>query len=483
MYLQHFGLARFPFTIAPDPAFLYPSPAHEEALAHLQYSLTGHGGLICLTGEVGTGKTTLCRAFLNQSLDKVRTAYVFNPQLSALELLQSLCDELGIDYQLSDSHKQLYDRLNRQLLNWYAQGERVIVVVDEAQSMPAPLLEQIRLLTNLETDQAKLLTLILVGQPELRDLLQQHQLRQLNQRITARYHLPVLRARQVMAYLDHRMQAAGGQPGRFTAAAAKRLWRASGGVPRLLNALADRALLGAYAHSEQRVSAARVVGAKKEILPHQVRNWLRYWPAIMATFMLPLLFLMAVQWVPPVALLLNSPVPELTENEPPSVDALSDPVVRLAREQGLAANTCDQLLNDGWRCLWVNWAFNEVSTVAFPALLQRLDDRQWQSPQALQANNYAGQALILWQPPPGYDGLLRPGENSTLVPWLRQRLGMPWSSGWQTIAPQGQAAVLPETLYDPLLANRIAQFQAQQGLTADRIVGPRTLLALQREGS
>jgi general secretion pathway protein A len=495
MYLEHFGLDRFPFTIAPDPSFLFPSPGHQEGLAHLQYSLTGHGGLICLTGEVGTGKTTLCRAFLNQTPGQVRTAYVFNPQLSAIELLQALCDELSIAYTAEASQKQLYDRLNQQLLLWYANGERVIVVIDEAQSMPPSLLEQIRLLTNLETDSAKLLTLILVGQPELNTWLQQPQLRQLNQRITARYHLQGLQRHQVMAYLDHRMQAAGAQAGCFSRAAAMRMWRASGGVPRLLNALADRALLGAYAHGKLQVTRAQAMGAEREVLPSKAAA-LPVWSWRPATLFVSVAaaVAMAVLTLPYLAQLPSwqsmqpdAVVAEVAAEVAAEVDAefdadSADPVARLAHQQGLAARSCDELVALGWQCLWVDWPLADIRAQRFPALVQGVDWR-WRGAEQASSypNNYQGQALILWQPPAGYNGLLRPGERSALVPWLRQRLGMDWQQGWQTIAPSGQAASLPQDLYDPLLANRVAQFQARQGLSADRIIGPRTVIALQSQ--
>lgn len=473
MYLQHFGLTRFPFTIAPDPAFLYPSPAHEEALAHLQYSLTGHGGLICLTGEVGTGKTTLCRAFLSQAPAHVRTAYLFNPHLSALELLQALCDELGIPYQPDDSHKRLYDAINQQLLYWYAQGERVIVVIDEAQAMPPPLLEQIRLLTNLETDQAKLLTLILVGQPELRTMLQQHNLRQLNQRITARYHLPSLKAHQALAYLDHRMQAAGGQPGCFSHRAARALWRASHGVPRLLNALADRALLGAYAHSKSNVGMAQVRGAKSEILSLAQRSPTPWMIGLVCFVGLLLMVWANLSWRLP-----EAPTVDVVDAAPETPAAITDPVVRLSHAQSLPLQQCHELPAIGWQCLWVDWPLSELRLLS-SAMLVRGVNGGWHSIEDLGQTPYGGQALILWQPPKGYDGLLRPGQRGELVPWLRRQFGMTWGEQWQTISPQGQNKALPELLYDPLLANRVAQFQASRGLNADRIVGPRTLLALQ----
>jgi general secretion pathway protein A len=277
MYLEYFGFQRLPFTIAPDPEFLFPSQGHQEALAHLSYAHTGHGGLICLTGEVGVGKTTLCRAFMKQLPEHTHLAYIFNPQLSPLELLQSLCDELAVEYPEDATLKSLYAILNQALLCCYGKRDRVICVIDEAQCMPASLLEQVRLLTNLETDKEKLLTLILVGQPELRDILQRHDLRQLNQRITARYHLNLLSLPECRAYLDHRVQCARCvlQPesaSLFNAAAVKVIWQASGGVPRLMNSLADRSLLGAYASSKSLVTRSIANQAVHEVLGEPPKN-------------------------------------------------------------------------------------------------------------------------------------------------------------------------------------------------------------------
>jgi Type II secretory pathway, component ExeA (predicted ATPase) len=268
VYLEHFQLREAPFSIAPDPAYLFLSARHQEALGHLLYGTGTQGGFVQLTGEVGTGKTTLVRALLREKLDDVDVAMIYNPRQNEVEFLASICDELGVTYPTSPapSIKTLVDVLNAHLLATHARGRRVVLVIDEAQNLPVAVLEQVRLLTNLETDKEKLLRIMLVGQPELADLLDRPDLRQLASRITARYHLMPLSLADTRTYLAHRARVAGALRPLFTREAEKTIYRRSAGIPRQINILADRALLGAYAIGDLQVSAATARRAAEEVL-------------------------------------------------------------------------------------------------------------------------------------------------------------------------------------------------------------------------
>lgn len=270
MYTAFFGLQQTPFSIAPDPRYLFMSERHREALAHLLYGIESGGGFVLLTGEIGAGKTTVCRRFLEHIPAHARVAYIVNPKLTAPELLQTICHEFCVETQHdgpgATSIKEYLDPLNAHLLRGHARGEHNLLIIDEAQALSVEVLEQLRLLTNLETNQRKLLQIILIGQPELRDMLARPELEQLAQRIIARFHLGALSAKETQHYVAHRMGVAGWQgDAPFTADALLRVHQLSGGVPRRINLLCDRALLGAYAGATQRVTRAIVEHAAKEV--------------------------------------------------------------------------------------------------------------------------------------------------------------------------------------------------------------------------
>ncbi len=247
MYNDYFGFKEAPFSIAPDPRYLYMTPQHREALAHLVYGFNSEGGCILLTGEVGTGKTTICRCLLEQVPDKANVALVLNPKVDEVELLETICDELNIRYPDSDNSLKTYtDRIYQFLIESNRKNEKTVLIIDEAQNLNSKVLEQLRLLTNLETNQHKLLQIIILGQPELLNILAKPEMRQLTQRITARFHLQPLTKYEVKAYINHRLAVAGQNIQLFPEASVKLLYRLSNGVPRLINILCDRALLGAY---------------------------------------------------------------------------------------------------------------------------------------------------------------------------------------------------------------------------------------------
>ncbi len=253
MYRSYFGLSENPFSLTPDPRFLFLSARHREGIAHLIYGMGRGGGFVQLTGEVGTGKTTLYRSVLAHSHKNVDIALVLNPRQTAFELLASICDELHVEYDKTTSIKDLVDALNRHLLKAHAQGRRTVLIIDEAQNLDISVLEQIRLLTNLETAKHKLLQIVLIGQPELQKLLKRADLRQLNQRITARYHLTPLSAGETSAYILHRLRRAGRTTPLFTESAMQVIHRLSGGVPRLVNIICERSLLAGYAEQRSEI--------------------------------------------------------------------------------------------------------------------------------------------------------------------------------------------------------------------------------------
>jgi general secretion pathway protein A len=267
MYTSFFGLSEKPFAITPDPRYLYLSERHAEALAHLLYGINESGGFIQLTGEVGTGKTTVVRTLLSRVPHHADVAVILNPRITPVEFLLTICEELGLGIAEADrdSVKQMVDALNRRLLSAHAEGRRIIVLVDEAQNLSIDVLEQVRLLTNLETPTQKLLQIILIGQPELRELLDRNDLRQLAQRITGRYHLKPLSREETKGYVRHRLRVAGASEEIFTPKALTELHRLSGGIPRVINVACDRALLGAYTQETRKISARLVRRAAGEV--------------------------------------------------------------------------------------------------------------------------------------------------------------------------------------------------------------------------
>ncbi len=272
MYNNYFGLTEAPFSIAPDPRFLYMSEQHREALAHLLFGVTSNGGFILLTGEVGTGKTTVLRCLLEQLPDRTEVAFILNPKYSVMGLLSAICDDLGVDYSPSSEMKDYVDALNEHLLENHRNNLQTVLIIDEAQNLSADVLETIRLLTNLETNTQKLLQVILVGQPELLEMLERPELRQLNQRITARYHLRALRQEELANYIAHRLSIAGAECQLFPEATIRHLYKLTKGVPRLINIVCDRALLGTYVERQNQVQNRTIRNAASEVFGQSSRS-------------------------------------------------------------------------------------------------------------------------------------------------------------------------------------------------------------------
>lgn len=536
MYCKHFGIDSKPFCITPDPRFLFLSERHREALAHLLYGVGEGGGFVQLTGEVGTGKTTLCRALLEQLPDTVDVALILNPKLTGLELVAAVCDELKVVYPRdTQSLKVLIDELNHHLLRGHAASRRTVLVIDEAQNLGTDVLEQVRLLTNLETAQAKLLQIILIGQPELQALLARDELRQLAQRITARYHLGELDREETRTYITHRLRVVGGHVDLFTPDAVDEIFRLSGGVPRLINVICDRALLGAYVEDRRRVDRRIVRRAAEEVLP-EVRGgqqqtapmWL--WVAGVAAIALTAAGLWYTRGVPPAV----SAADPVTIDIVPGADAVpAEPVVlsqadpaeiepvpslgeRLAAvvdesaelrvwsglfrlwgaELYLDGNLqpCDQALREGLRCLVSSGNWTQLRGLDRPAILQLIAPEGQRVPLLLRGVDAStmtatvelgGEVLRLplaeidayWH---GQFMLLwrMPVGNEALRIGARGDDVLWLRSLLDRLQPADAAASARPEFYDTALAERVKQFQLQHALEPDGVVGLMTLMQL-----
>jgi general secretion pathway protein A len=528
MYCDYFGLDENPFSITPDPRYLYLSTRHREALAHLLFGIGAGGGFVQLTGEIGMGKTTLCRGLLEQIPENVDVALILNPRVTALELVASICDELHIAYPPeTTSLKVLIDALNHYLLDAHAHGRRTVLIIDEAQNLSIEVLEQVRLLTNLETAKQKLLQIILIGQPELKLLLESEALRQLAQRITARYHLSALAVDETGTYVQHRLHVAGMKGALFTPPALRQIHRLSGGIPRLINVICDRAMLGAYAVSKQRISRGMVRKAAREVFSRAHwwrRNKVLRWAAGLAV----LVTVAAAAWVYvpwPVEQTVKMPKPApvakaisatpVAAARPRTVSKPPVTVQDWLRSAGGQANTeaaaytalfkaagldyeaaagtpCERAQLLGWRCVTRTGTWNNLRHYDRSAVITLQDaggNRYWLLATALPEGMamlragsleerfpistvdqfWLGEYTLLWQLPPVQPSALRPGLHGTAVRWLRERLD----------AALGPGEAPPDALtFDEGLRARVIAFQQSRGLEGDGIVGTQTLIEL-----
>ncbi|MDX9710402.1 MAG: AAA family ATPase [Trichloromonas sp.] len=528
MYLEYFGFKSEPFSISPDPRFLFMSERHREALAHLLYGMKSEGGFVLLTGDIGTGKTTICRCLLEQLPEDSEVALLLNPKLTAAELLANICDELRIPYPPgTTSIKLLVDAINGFLLDVHAQGRRTVVIIDEAQNLDVDVLEQIRLLTNLETNTYKLLQIIMLGQPELKEMLERPELRQLSQRITARYHLAPLSQPEVGDYIRHRMAVAGVDRPIFPPASLRRIYRLTGGVPRLINVLCGRALLGAYVKGENRVRPALLAQAAEEVLLGDAGSGGR------SRYALPLKLLLALALVGGGAVLgagLFRPVPPIVPEAAPAVETVAAPATdpaetpvpvaepprqswleALAPEAGKAAalhalfaawkldypadETADPAAlarESGLSFLSLRGSINDLRGLDRPVLLKLTGSRgesfygtltaldeeaatltsgaeNYPVPVDELVRHWFGEYELLWQPPPGYRRALIPGDRGVTVEWLARRFDLLHQRPDRPVAGR---------VYDEALYREVREFQASEGLDADGLVGPLTLIRL-----
>ena len=531
MYAAHFGLTERPFSLAPDPRYLFLSAGHREALAHLVYGLQG-GGFVQLTGEVGTGKTTVCRALLDQLPPEVDVAMIFTPRLTAVELLAAVCAELHLDTPSGTSSvKVLIDALSKKLLDAHAKGRRTVVIIDEAQNLSMDVLEELRLLTNIETTREKLLQVILIGQPELVELMQRPELRQLGQRVTARYHLRPFTFAETNAYVAHRLEVAGQRDSMFTRGALRAVHRRSGGVPRLINNICDRALLGAFATGKRRVTATIVRRAATEVLgPGAGRYWLEAGVAagvVMAVLggaamLRPNSIQYVSDWwakrimppavamaptsaaiappspsVPPVAVpaaVAPTPKPTLAallDTRTRDRDAAFTKLVAVWGEEYATRpgeTGCDVARRAGLRCLMKTGTWKVLRRLDLPAMLTLATpdgEQHYVTMTALQDDaatlDVAGETIMLplTEIEQFWDGAFvvlwrTPGLTSTdLRPGTSSR-DVAWLRQQLANGSSGERT----TVYDDELKRRVVAFQRANGLTPDGIVGDETLVRL-----
>ncbi len=524
MYAPHFGLTERPFSLAPDPRYFYLSDAHREALAHLLYGIGEGGSFVQLTGEVGTGKTTVCRTLLEQLPADVDVAMIFNPRLTSVELLAAACDEFRIVYPAgTTSPKILVDALSQALLDAHGRGRRTVLIIDEAQNLSPEVLEEIRLLTNLETTREKLLQVILIGQPELADILARPELRQLAQRVTARCHLRPFTEEESRAYVQHRLEVAGRQKPLFDRAALRLAHHLSGGVPRLLNTICDRALLGAYAVGQDRVTAAIVRRAGREVLGRSPRSRRRIVATATATLLVAAGVAFAVLGSAGLALIGipvpgsraadSIPAPPVAQTvlekpaEPTLAEILTTPSVNTDKTTAFAnlyalwhldvrpnvTNLgCEYGHQAGLRCVLRAGTWTVLRRFSLPAILPlrtRGGEEQYVVLTDLDGERatlqigehrlvvttveierlWDGPFVMIWKPPVAGPIPLAPGMRGRDVLWLRQTLveiaGQPVSAGASQV-------------YDEDLKRQVAAFQQAESLTPDGIAGEETLVRL-----
>lgn len=530
MYTAFFGLHERPFSITPDPRYLFMSRRHADALAHLLYGISESGGFIQLTGEVGTGKTTLTRTLLERIPEQADVALILNPKLTTVEFLKTVCEELGVLLPAkADGVKAYVDCLNSHLLRAHAKGRRTVLIIDEAQQLSMDVLEQVRLLTNLETSHRKLLQIILIGQPELRDLLARNDMRQLAQRITDRYHLEPLSREETDQYIMHRLKVAGGSPDLFAPAARREIFRQSKGIPRLVNVISDRSLLAAYSQEQRQVSASLVRKAAQEVggAPRRKFPW-------SLGFGLSLGTLIAV-----VAAILifrpndsnQAPLQEATEIREPSVQR--DPVLSELDEPRSAppgtlgerlnsddldggtdtalstlfnawgadydpdaGPACEQAQTHGLACFYEEGSIDGMARMDRPAVLTLVGDSGRRSQGVLMklsedraelvfadetivvdieelAQHWSRDHLLLWSPSTPEGRQLLPGGRDLSVVWLRDNLT-------QLLDRQLSAPSDP-TLFDSALEQAVREYQRQRNLEVDGLVGARTMIAMNND--
>ena len=521
MYTHYFQLKQSPFSIAPDPRYLYMSERHREALAHLLYGVGSGGGFVLLTGEIGAGKTTVCRCFMEQIPANCQLAYIFNPKLSVEELLHSICEEFRIALAPGvASVKGYVDAINAYLLASHAQGKNNVLIIDEAQNLSAAVLEQLRLLTNLETSERKLLQIILIGQPELRAMLARPELEQLAQRVIARYHLGSLTAAETASYIHHRLAVAGSTAQTpFAPRLMAQIHALSKGVPRRINLLCDRALLGAYVENQPQVTRQILRRAAEEVFAEEgsaAPARAMRWPQVAGGVLAGAVVTAALAWhfmphAPAVAHVAavapgakapaSTVVPQSAAAAAPAVAKVPD---RNAVLRQLAAlwgehlpdgDACQAAARAGLRCLASRGGVAELRVLDRPAMLALRDaagveqlalltrvrgetatvdigGQAQQLPLEQVAQRSDGGFTTFWRAPRSWRDEVPVGARGADVDWLGQRLAQ----------LHGVPAPQPNQPLDAEMQKLLRDFQHSQNLKADGLAGPKTFMRLMQLG-
>ena len=515
MYTHYFNLKQAPFSIAPDPRYLFMSERHREALAHLLYGVGSGGGFVLLTGEIGAGKTTVCRCFIEQIPADCKLAYIFNPKLTVEELLLSICDEFGIELPPAGagavSVKSYVDAINGYLLASHAQGKNNVLIIDEAQNLSADVLEQLRLLTNLETSERKLLQIILIGQPELRTMLARPELEQLAQRVIARYHLGSLSERDTGSYIAHRLAVAGaGAASPFPGSLTGRIYRMTKGVPRRINLLCDRALLGAYVENSSVVTRSILRKAGAEVFGVVAgQAAASRWPLAAAAVLAAVAISGAAAWqlMPrkaaapavaqakpaPVVKALPAPAPVATPAYASTADALRELAGLWGQKLG-PGEPCQAALKLNLHCHQGKGGLYELRLLDRPAILTlhdgqqvgyavltglddnmatlRVDGKSQKLGVAAIAARFDGEFATFWTAPRAFRDQVTAEDQGPDVDWIAGRLAQ----------LNGVAAPALDQPLDRKMQKLLRDFQAKQNLKADGVAGPRTYMRLSQLG-
>ncbi len=532
MYKDYFRLNEMPFSIAPDPRFLFMSDRHREAMAHLLYGVQGEGGIVLLTGEIGAGKTTICRSLLEQIPVNIDVAFILNPCMNAEDLLQTICEEFHVVVPVKNRGIKTYiDVLNTHLLATHAKGRRAILIVDEAQNLDLSVLEQLRLLTNLETNTRKLLQIFLIGQPELQNMLARPEMRQVAQRVVALYHLGKLNQSEVTAYIMHRLRVSGASPLIFPESLSKQVYRASCGVPRLINLICDRALLGTYVRDQQQVTAPILRQAILEVFAAVPGKQQRRWPMVTGLIAVTagvLVFFAAQVFesnqdkkdkqqsksVPSMPLSAVTSIPQAASSPLAFVPAAlpitalkwpSDALLSNSEHLAFQAlfklygidfkpqsqeTPCQHAADNGLRCYKGRGGLSDLFTINQPVVMRLSTtdgklffatlfalDRQAATLDvggivqrvSLNAltNAWQGNFVLIWNAPPNFRTELRLNQRGEMVVWLRHAM-----EAVDGVRNNGS------DVFDADLEQRVRSFQSAEGMQPDGLVGSRTLIRI-----